>query len=137
MSSKKYRPYLTLSEITYLIECIQSRKDHISLDLLRYLQKYVSDIQAGLRIPNHTLQPTISQKLGFEESHASACSGIREIPTLLSLFTINGGSYIGLSIPEIQALKEYRFENSMMTEDEEAFYVQSLLTNAPKYPETF
>lgn len=125
MSSKKYRPYLTLTEINYLIECIKLRRDHISLDLLRYLEKYSSDIQAGLRTPNHTLQPTITQKLGFEETPTSQDGG-RDIGTLLNIFNVNN-SYIGMTPAEIISLKEYRFENSLMSAEEEDSYVAQLM----------
>ena len=129
MSTKKYRPYLTLSEISYLIESIKLRKDHISLDLLRYLEKYSSDIKDGLRTPNHTLKPTIVESLGFSAPAQDTLT--RDIITLLDIYSVNG-SYIGMSIPEIQTLKEHRFENSMMNESEESEYVESLMLGTQK-----
>jgi hypothetical protein len=129
MSTKKYRPYLTLSEIQYLIESIKLRNDHISLDLLKYLEKYSSDIQSGLRAVNHTLKPTITESLGFSSTPPDP--GTRDILTLINLYTINK-CYIGFSIPEIKILKEYRFENSQMDEDEETDYVQSLMKGTQK-----
>jgi hypothetical protein len=70
MAIKKYRPYLTLSELrllqSSLEETPQKHKGHKILS--RYLQKYISDIESGYRSSNHTLKPSLEEQLGIRES---------------------------------------------------------------------
>ena len=61
MSTQKYRPYLTLNELVILTDAISGIEKYQALH--RYLTKYVRDIKDGFRRANHTLAPTIEEKL--------------------------------------------------------------------------
>jgi hypothetical protein len=51
MSTKKYRPYLTLAELKHLHQ-LSHQQSQISA-LTRYLGKYISDIESGYRVDNY------------------------------------------------------------------------------------
>lgn len=73
MATKKYRPYFTLAELKTLrgfctsIPVIPGVDFTISekTKLFRYLDKYIIDIEHTYRKANHTLVPSIAEKLGF------------------------------------------------------------------------
>jgi hypothetical protein len=69
MSTKKYRPYFTLPELSYIT--IQVIKEGSNPILERYLKKYISDIKEGFKQENHTLKPSIEEKLGFTDSSST------------------------------------------------------------------
>ena len=66
MATKKYRPYFTLAELKTLrgfcASVAQTERLH------KYIDKYILDIEHAHRKPNHTLLPSISEKLGFSSS---------------------------------------------------------------------
>lgn len=66
MATRKYRPYLTLSELKHLAGL--SRAHAPSAELTRYLDRYILDIDSGYRKENHVSKPTVAEKLGFGES---------------------------------------------------------------------
>ena len=117
--TKKYRPYFTLPELEFLASAV--RKSSLSegelppIDLLRYLERYISDIKAGFRQENHTLKPSLEQRLELEDAgHAPKTS-----PSVLySAWQANAT----LTIPELEIVAEYRYLNDLMTPKEEADY---------------
>lgn len=68
----KYRPYLTLSQLKHIQQCMLAVKQQIQVDqeTVRYLNKFIRDIEKGDIKPNHTTnpRPTLLEKLGFSES---------------------------------------------------------------------
>ena len=72
MSTRKYRPYFTLAELKHLHSLCHS-SNQVS-PLTGYLGKYISDIESGYRIANHTLAPSVEQKLGFSPPSADSCT---------------------------------------------------------------
>jgi hypothetical protein len=65
MTVKKYRPYFTLEELKHLEQCLMALPSMQKAPLTKYLHHYISDIDAGFRASNHTLKPSINEKLGF------------------------------------------------------------------------
>lgn len=61
--TRKYRPYLTLTELKTLRDLSHSQSQSSTLTL--YLDKYVSDIDSGFRKPNSISEPTMAESLGF------------------------------------------------------------------------
>jgi hypothetical protein len=121
MSVKKYRPYFTLPELKALRDSVPTIPT-----LYSYLDKFIRDIEDGFRSANHTLKPSMAEKLGAITPPVDIKS--RDVQTLLDIFMVNK-SYIGMSPAEISNLQAYRFENDMMHESEEDSYVTSLLMN--------
>lgn len=74
MSTPKYRPYFTVPELEELIGALKSAPNPRRLQIARYLEGFILQIKLGVRKENHTLQPSMEQKLGFDEgvplSHA-------------------------------------------------------------------
>lgn len=65
MSTKKYRPYFTLSELEEIYNALTQMQSNLNLELRRYIGKYINDIRDGYRVENHTLKPSLEEKLGF------------------------------------------------------------------------
>jgi hypothetical protein len=63
MSTKKYRPYFTLAELKTLEFATQTGSTFAGVN--KYLRKYISDIEHSFRKENHTLKPTMEERLGF------------------------------------------------------------------------
>ena len=71
MATKKYRPYFTLPELKHIEQCliaVMKHQDPQTKPIIRYLHKYITDIESNYRSPNHTLKPSMIEKLGFSDS---------------------------------------------------------------------
>ena len=113
---KKYRPYFTLAELEILSSSLRSSQNP-SIHLLRYLDKFISDIKAGLRKENHTLKPSLAESLELEPSSES----FSDEPTIQALLTYHAKrGFIGLSVYNIHRLQMYRYENDLMDSQEES-----------------
>lgn len=74
----KYRPYFTLSQLKHIEQCMLAVKQQTQVDqeTLRYIHKYISDIEHKYIQPSHTTMPrkTLLEKL--EIGGTSSGSGI-------------------------------------------------------------
>lgn len=121
---KKYRPYFTISELQTITDCLKSHPTPTRLSLVQYLERFLLEINHGVRKESYipTPTPTISQKLGFEDT---------PIPVSTSL-TGEMAHQKHLIDPthctpkEIEAAMEYRYTNDLMSKDEENEYEKSL-----------
>lgn len=118
---KKYRPYFSIEEIQTIITAL---KNEINPDtsLLKYLERYVFEIEEGFRKANHTLGPSMLEKLGVEKEKE---------PPKFNPITINKlyeqtYSFTGMSAKQIEVLQTYRYNNNLMTPSEELSYEESL-----------
>jgi len=68
MSTKKYRPYFTLSELRFLATLCRDSKHQSAKPVEIYLSKYISDIESGFRSANHVTKPTLEDKLELTSS---------------------------------------------------------------------
>lgn len=93
MATRKYRPYLTLSELKYLRDLAKDSAPAGQLTL--YLDRYILDIDSGYRKENHVSKPTIQDKLGFSEPQ---------------------------ELTNYEAEQLRRYENDEMSPDEESAY---------------
>jgi hypothetical protein len=115
----KYRPYFTLAELTILRDSLQSAAPTQS-GLLRYLSRFIRDITDGLREPNHVGEPTLEETLGF----SSIVSVVQESPKNLYEAWINN---IPLTPAQITLMNQYRYENDLMSTEEEEQFVAQLM----------
>jgi hypothetical protein len=67
VAAKKYRPYFTLAELKVLQQSVHATISPEKRALNIYLNKFISDIEHGFRQENHTLKPSITERLGFDE----------------------------------------------------------------------
>lgn len=122
--AQKHRPYLTLADLSKISAALKQSSPS-SLPLITYLDTYISQIQAGLRKPNHTLQPakpTLAQSLELEPPPPKDAaldlqlSKDREIQYLLSL------PRESLTVAQLTQVQDYRYLHDLMTPQEEEEY---------------
>jgi hypothetical protein len=121
----KYRPYLTPSELDIIIDSLKITGSNPYL--IHYLSGFKDKIELGLTVPNLTLTPRIGvmERLGLDEPSLDTIS-IK--PMLVSIsrqqayikWTNNPAS---CSASEIEKSQVYRFENDLMSEEEETAYL--------------
>ena len=117
----KYRPYFTASELGEVIRCVKVSSQNISL--LKYLENYALKISHGVIVESLTLQPTLADSLELDSPDS---------PSPASLESKRSKAYAKwLSSPqtctplEIELTHLYRFENDLMSPEEESIYLQS------------
>jgi hypothetical protein len=115
----KYRPYFTASELSEVIRCVKLSSQN--LHLLRYLESYALKISHGVITESITLQPTLADSLELDSPSPDS-----------SLESKRAKAYAKwLSSPqtctpiEIELTHLYRFENDLMSQEEETIYLQS------------
>lgn len=126
MTRAKYRPYFSLQELELLSSLLQKHRP-IEKGIIRYLSKYISDIKDGLREPNHVNQPTLVESLGmgFDESTQIASKALVG-KECFDLWNNN----IPLSPAQITLVLEYRYENNLMSLEEEEAYERNLMNSS-------
>lgn len=67
--ARKYRPYLTLAELSRIRDLLKdnSAASIENANLYEYFRTYIIQIDLGVRSHNHTTKPTIEERLGFGE----------------------------------------------------------------------
>lgn len=124
---QKYRPYLTLQQIRYFIELAESdnrsETEALKLKSLRELKLFIAKNDLGLIRPALVTvdKKTISEQLGLE---SSASSSSTEFPALArkqayDLWTMNPQL---CTEHQIKLAQLYRYENDLMSPDEEEQY---------------
>ena len=120
----KYRPYLTLPELDIIISSLKISGSNPHL--IHYLEGFKAKIDLGITSPNLTLtpRPTLNDRLELGDTGYSTVS--------ISIETKRANAYTKwLSSPqactahEIELTHLYRFENDLMSPEEESIYLQS------------
>lgn len=120
--AKKYRPYFTAEELVEICACLKSNPTPKRMALVKYLERFLLDIQHSIRAPAYTEtpRPTIGQKLGFDVIPVEPkISGEAAYQKQL----INP---LRCTPHEIEAAMEYRYLNDLMSPEEEKRYEESL-----------
>lgn len=124
MSTKKYRPYFTLLELKYLSDTLKLSHPP-NIYMIRYMDKYISDIEAGFREPNHALKPSLEEKLDMMHESLNEDLNSRGAQ-LFNLYTSQQNTFKSFSPKDIEVLQEYRYSNNLMSNIEETQYEFSL-----------
>lgn len=66
MTTKKYRPYFTIPEIEEIVTCLKHSPSPRRLQIAKYLESFIFQIRLGVRKENHTLAPTLIERLELE-----------------------------------------------------------------------
>ena len=122
----KYRPYLTLPELDIIISSLKISGSNPHL--IHYLEGFKSKIDLGITSPNLTLTPKLSvmERLGLDEPSLDSLSLTPSIETKRSnAYTKWLSSPLKCSPYEIELAHVYRFENDLMSPEEESIYLQS------------
>lgn len=125
--STKYRPYFTLEELEETIRCVSISSQN--LHLLHYLRSFRDKISLGKISPNLSLapaRPSLIDSLELSEPKP----GTKQSP---SNETLRQAAYIKWSInpetctiTELALVQTYRFENDLMSPEEEAEFLSTL-----------
>jgi|LauGreDrversion4_2_1035121.scaffolds.fasta_scaffold869448_2 hypothetical protein len=117
----KYRPTLTAQEIAYMIErCDADARDEtagLSVALGSKLKIFAMKMQLGIVSSAYVSAPkqSLTDKLGFDTPESKRLAAFEKHSKLPSLCTPE----------EIKLAQTYRYENNLMTPQEEADYENS------------
>ena len=114
----KYRPYFTASELSEVIRCVKLSSQNISL--LRYLESYALKISHGVITESITLQPTLADSLELDSPSPASLESKRA-----KAYAKWNQSPESCTPIEIELTHLYRFENDLMSPEEESIYLQS------------
>lgn len=117
----KYRPYFTASELGEVIRCVKVSSQNISL--LRYLESYALKISHGVITESITLQPTLADSLELDSPTSPLNSSLES--KRAKAYTKWLSSPESCTPLEIELTHLYRFENDLMSPEEESIYLQS------------
>lgn len=120
MSTKKYRPYLTESELSEILGALKSSPSPSRMSLITYLDNYLTDISRGTRLPNHIAKLSFTDTLALENPPDTSDQDSKLYQTWL----INPSS---LSPKQLSIVLNYRYLNDLMSPEEETSYEQSQL----------
>ena len=115
----KYRPYFTPSQLGEIIRCVKIASQDSAL--IRYLEIFSLKIDHGIQAPALNLAPTLGEKLelGLDEPSQS-------LETKRHNAYLTWLSYPNQCSPfEIELTHLYRFENDLMSPEEETIYLES------------
>ena len=121
-STKKYRPYFTISELREISSALRhypaaSFGKLPPIDLLRYIDRYILDIESGYRKENSTNLPSLEVKLELEDSTPQNLPKL-DGKNLFFAWQANAT----LTPRELEAVLEYKYLNDLMTPREETEY---------------
>lgn len=127
-NESKYRPYLTLKQITKILQSLKGNPEPEDSDLISSLEVLVWKANQGLAKPSYTAQPSWQEKMGFAESPSKTISLNEKINLYVRWKTLHGRTK-GHFTPVQQAIiDEYRYTNSLMDDAEEQEYVCALMS---------
>jgi len=118
-SANKFRPYFSPAELTEIIRCVKSSSTNINL--LHYLENFAMKIDRGIISKQLTLAPTVSDRLGFNSPETSPAP--YNPAELLAIWKANPEF---LTPPQLEIVNCYRWEQGMMTNEQEQLYLQSI-----------
>jgi hypothetical protein len=127
MSNQKFRPYFTAEELTLNLQCLKTNPTLSSQtqSLVRYLETFAIKIERGITRPSIELKGTPTQQLTRAlELDAPQLGNINKEKGALHAKWIAGQV---LSPKELELVHLYRYENDLMTFEEETQYEKGLV----------
>lgn len=127
----KYRPSLTASQLTYILQLAKNDYAQLAsqqaLDLISILHPFLAKIEVGAVAVSHTATPI------KRDSFETAITYNKSVSNYPAEFTskeeywghcydLYANATPNLTIAELQAAKEHMYLNDMMTEEEIAEY---------------
>lgn len=117
-TNQKFRPYLTLAEMTEVIDSLKSTPNPNGR-LIYYFQSFIDKIYVGKVSSTITTRPTMEQSLELEPL-PQAKLDLRE--QRLQAYNKWLASPARCTIQELTRAQMYRYENDLMSEEEETQY---------------
>jgi hypothetical protein len=120
MSQKLYRPYLSPEEIEAILLALSTHSTtEAARSAYQKLFKLKAQISLSLMKPSHTLQPSLSEKLGFASEHPVLSV------SLASLWERKEKGEI-LSPEDLKKAKTYAWEQGLLSAIESANFEKEL-----------
>lgn len=119
----KFRPYFTLSEMEELISCLKESPSPKRLGIASYLEIFIHKANSGINKPAHRTKPTIDVSLGFTPDPELTIEQLKYLAWIKQTTKPNEQ----LTAREIELSKQYRYENDLMSPQEEAEYEKIFL----------
>ena len=122
---KKYRPYFSLPELKTILHSLKEQSNP-PIGLIRYVDRFISEIDDGFRKESHTIKTRIDDRTDLAVSLGldSGIDPISERERLYNQF-VQSMSFSEFSSKEIILIQKYRYENDLMTPEEESIFEQS------------
>jgi len=130
MSAKKYRPYFTLTELKIIQGALSSSQNLGYVGIINYLSKYITDIESGYRRENIVLKPDLLESL--TEPDKIILSQDQTIRAMDLLQRYKDSYFAGMTPAEISQVNQLRYENGLMTKEQEEEYESSLFSSPSK-----
>jgi hypothetical protein len=126
MPEPTFRPYLTASELLFIIDELKEPADGIftaqRINLVKKLELYQFKISSAHLSPAYQPAKTMAEKLELDDSPAPrSLSEIR-----LDAYRKYVSDPSSCSALEISRAQEYRYENDLMTTEEETEYAAKM-----------
>jgi hypothetical protein len=122
--SHKFRPYLTPPELETIINSLKTTCSNPHL--IHYLEGFKGKIDLGITSPNLTLTPKVGmmERLGLNEPDLDSLT-LTPIDKRLQAYNKWAKDPAKCSPKEIEFCHIYRFENDLMSPEEEQIYLES------------
>ena len=128
--SKKYRPYFTLTELKIIQGSLSASQNLGYVGIINYLSKYITDIESGYRRENIVLKPDLLESL--TEPDKIILSQDQTIRAMDLLQRYKDSYFAGMTPAEISQVNQLRYENGLMTKEQEEEYEASLFSSPSK-----
>ena len=126
---QKFRPYFTAAELLTVINTLKSSTNPPT-QIIRYLETFAIKIERGVLTPSISLNPpeSIESRLGLAPSVPFSIQLKEdEIENKVTLWESYPESRHKFTVPEIEKIMAWRYENDRMTPDEESAYESSIM----------
>lgn len=114
----KYRPYFTVEEIDHILSALKQTSSNITL--IRYLDDFAHKISRESLKPNLTLKPTLEDRLELDAPRAKSIDSLVALKSQAYQKWLTSPSKCTSS--EIARVLMHRYENDLMSPEEEAEY---------------
>lgn len=122
MSKKNYRPYFTVEELTEVTRCVATSSSNTKL--IGYLRLFLSKIENEQVSVQYTNAPTLVEKLDLDSPPMKT-----DLKALrLSAYNKWLSNPASCSLVEHTRAQMYRYENDLMSPEEESDYEKKLET---------
>jgi len=126
----KYRPYFSSLELSEIIECLKTHpiQSPLRIAIMRYLEGFAIKINNGILDKALEIKGTKTQQLvrALDLDNTEATNLGRRKQDKYDLYIRWMNNEI-LTIPQIELVMEYRYENDLMNPEEESAYESKLL----------
>ena len=118
---QKFRPYFSAAELTLIIRTLKEAPAP-ALGLIRYLEGFAIKIERGVISSSLTLQESMESRLGLSTSVPPE----QTTENLVTLWESYPESRAKFTLPEIESIQAWRYENNRMSSEEESEYERSI-----------